>query len=60
MTYLLLVQFSKKTESYYSNDPEALKEYAEARGFDNYKVYKLGEVIYMRELNEDNIQIIQE
>lgn len=60
MAYLLLVQLSKKTESYYSDDPETLKEYAEVRGFDNYKVYKLGEVIYMRKLNENNIQIIQE
>lgn len=59
MAYLLLVQFLKKTESYYSNDPEALKEYAEVRGFDNYKVYKLGEVIYVRELNENDIQVIQ-
>lgn len=59
MAYLLLVQLSKKTESYYSNDPEALKEYAEAREFNNYKVYKLGEVIYVRELNENDIQIIQ-
>lgn len=60
MAYLLLVQLSKKTESYYSDDPETLKEYAEVREFDNYKVYKLGEVIYMRKLNENNIQIIQE
>lgn len=60
MAYLLLVQLSKKTESYYFDDPETLKEYAEVRGFDNYKVYKLGEVIYMRKLNENNIQIIQE
>ena len=58
MAYLLLIQLSKKTESYYSNDPDTLKEYAEARGFDNYKVYKLGEVIYVRELNENDIQVI--
>ena len=43
--YLLLVYCKRgRTESYYSDDLKGLKEYAEFRKFDNYKLYELKEV----------------
>lgn len=40
--YLLLVFLGRsKTESYYSNDIDKLKEYANIRNFDNYEIYEL-------------------
>mgnify|MGYP006959237176 CR=1 FL=1 len=43
--YLLLVYCKKgNTESYYSDDKDKLKEYADFRNFDNYKIFELKEV----------------
>lgn len=45
MKYLLLVYLKKgHTESYYSDDLDGLKEYADFRKFDNYKLFELEEV----------------
>lgn len=45
MKYLLLVYLKKgNTESYYSNDLDGLKEYADFRKFDNYKLFELKDV----------------
>lgn len=46
MKYLLLVHFKNKTESYYADDPDGLKEYAEFRKFDNFEIYELNKTIY--------------
>ena len=43
--YLLLVILKgNKSESYYADDKDKLKEYAEFRKFKNYKVFELKEV----------------
>lgn len=43
--YLLLVLLKKgKTESYYADDKDKLKEYADFRKFDNYRIFELKEV----------------
>lgn len=45
--YLLLVHFeNSKTESYYSDDPDKLKEYAEYRKFKSFDIYELNKTIY--------------
>lgn len=45
MKYLLLVHFSNRCESYYANDPDVLKEYAELKNFKTYEVYELNKTI---------------
>lgn len=47
MKYLLLVHFPKnKSETYYADDPDKLKEYAESRGFEYWEVYELNKTVY--------------
>lgn len=46
MKYLLLVHLKNGTESYYADDPDGLKEYAEFRKFDNFEIYELNKTIY--------------
>lgn len=46
MKYLLLVHFKNRTESYYADDPDGLKEYAEFRKFDIFEIYELNKTIY--------------
>lgn len=46
MKYLLLVHFKNTTESYYSDDPDGLKEYAEFRKFQCWEVYELNRTVY--------------
>lgn len=46
MKYLLLVHFKNGCESYYANDPNVLKSYAESKNFDCWEVYELNKTIY--------------
>ena len=46
MKYLLLVHLKNTTESYYSDDPNGLKEYAEFRKFQYWEVYELNKTVY--------------
>lgn len=46
MKYLLLVHLKKGSESYYGNDPDSLKEYAEFRKFQCWEVYELNKTVY--------------
>ena len=46
MKYLLLVYLKNGTESYYADDPDKLKEYAEFRKFYNFEIYELNKTIY--------------
>lgn len=50
--YLLLVHVKDELkryytcESYYGNDPDKLKEYAEFRKFDSFEIYELNKTVY--------------
>lgn len=45
--YLLLVHFgNSETESYYGDDPDGLKEYAEYRKFKSFDIYELNKTFY--------------
>lgn len=46
MKYLLLVQFSNGCESYFGDDADKLKEYAELRKFDYWTIYELNKEVY--------------
>lgn len=47
MEYLLLVHLKNgRSESYYANDPDKLKEYAEFRNFNRWEVYELNKIVY--------------
>lgn len=46
MKYLLLVHLKNGTESYYSDNPDGLKEYAEFRKFQRWEVYELKRTVY--------------
>ena len=44
--YLLLVHFKNGCESYYSNDPDKLKEYAEMKNYKSYEIFELNKTFY--------------
>lgn len=46
MKYLLLVHFANGSESYYANDPDILKEYAELKKFNSWEVFELNKTVY--------------
>lgn len=46
MKYLLLVHFVNGCESYYADDPDKLKEYAEIKKISNFEIYELKKPIY--------------
>lgn len=46
MKYLLLIHLTNGCESYYGNDPDKLKEYAELRNFNCFEVYELKKTVY--------------
>lgn len=46
MKYLLLVHFANGCESYYADDPDKLREYAELKKFNHYEIYELKKTIY--------------
>ena len=46
MKYLLLVHFYNSTESYYSDNPDKLKAYAELKKFQCWEVYELNGTVY--------------
>lgn len=46
MKYLLLVHLENGCESYYADDPDKLKEYAELRKFSYFEIYEFKKTIY--------------
>lgn len=46
MKYLLLVHLENGCESYYADDPDKLKEYAELKKFSYFEIYELAKTIY--------------